>query len=99
MDSNLPPTQPPQMPQVPPQITAEQLEEMKAIARQQAIQQTFTQRAVEPPTPQKVVYVRRNLTVAEVIAVFIISCGVVVGLQAGWNFATNLLPRIEVKVN
>jgi hypothetical protein len=97
MDSNLPPTQPPK---VPSQITAQQLEEMKALARQQAIQQTFSQKAVEtPPASPKVVYVRRNLTVAEVIAVFIISCGVVIGLQAGWNFATNFLPRIEVKVN
>ena len=97
MDSNLPPTQPPQ---VPSQITAQQLEEMKALARQQAIQQTFSQKAVEtPPASPKVVYVRRNLTVAEVIAVFIISCGIVFGIQISWNFATNILPRIEVKVN
>ena len=48
---------------------------------------------------QKVVYVRRNLTVAEVIVVFVISCGLVFGIQAGWNFATNVLPKIEIKVN
>ena len=95
MDSNLPPNQP----QAPAQITPEQLEEMKALARQQAIQQTFAQRPPEPPTPPQVVYVRRNLTVAELIAVFVISCGLVFGVQVTWNFATNLLPRIEVKVN
>jgi hypothetical protein len=39
MDSNLPPDQS----QIPPQITPQQLEEMKAYARQQAIQQSYTQ--------------------------------------------------------
>ena len=82
MDSQLQPDQ--EQPQT--QITPEQLEEMKFMARQQAIQ-------------QEVVYVRRNLTVAEVIVVFIISCGLVFGIQASWNFATNVLPKIEIKVN
>ena len=95
MDSNLSPDQS----QLPPQITPEQLEQMKAVARESAIQSTYAQRVQEVPPQQQVVYVRRNLTVAELIAVFIISCGVVIGLQAGWNFATNFLPRIEVKVN
>lgn len=49
-----------------------------------------------PPQPQ-VVYVRRNLTVAELILVFAISCGVVTGLQATWHFVSNNLPRIEIK--
>jgi hypothetical protein len=93
MDSQLPPNQEPTQ----PQITPEQLEQMKFIARQQAMQQVIAQRQVE--TQPKVVYVRRNLTVAEVIAVFVISCGLVIGIPAAWNFATNYLPRIEVKVN
>ena len=50
------------------------------------------------PTPQpQVVYLRRNLTVAELIVVFIIACGLVTGVQATWNFASNSLPRIEIK--
>ena len=93
MDSQLPPNQEPTQ----PQITPEQLEQMKFLARQQAMQQVIAQRQVE--TEPKVVYVRRNLTVAEVIVVFVISCGLVFGIQAGWNFATNVLPKIEIKVN
>tara|TARA_R100000742_G_C4189202_1_gene21826 strand:+ start:57 stop:338 length:282 start_codon:yes stop_codon:yes gene_type:complete len=93
MDSQLPTNQE----SLENQITPEQLEQMKQIARQRAVQQIVG----TPVTPQqqKIVYVRRNLTVAEVIAVFIISCGIVFGVQFGWNFATNILPRIEVKVN
>ena len=93
MDSQLPPDQE----SLENQITPEQLEQMKQIARQRAVQQVIG----SPTTPQqqRVVYVRRNLTVAEVIAVFIISCGIVFGIQISWNFATNILPRIEVKVN
>lgn len=49
-----------------------------------------------PPQPQ-VVYLRRNLTVAELIVVFAISCGLVLGVQGAWNFASNHLPRIEIK--
>ena len=93
MDSQLQPDQ--EQPQT--QITPEQLEEMKMMARQQAIQQVIQQKQLEQQ--QKVVYVRRNLTVAEVIVVFVISCGLVFGIQAGWNFATNVLPKIEIKVN
>ena len=93
MDSQLPPDQE----SLENQITPEQLEQMKQIARQRAVQQVIG----SPTTPQqqRVVYVRRNLTVAVVIAVFIISCGIVFGVQFGWNFATNILPKIEIKVN
>ena len=93
MDSQLPPNQEPTQPQISP----EQLEQMKFLARQQAMQQVVAQRQIEPQP--KVIYVRRNLTVAEVIAVFVISCGLVIGIPAVWNFATNYLPRIEIKVN
>ena len=93
MDSQLPPNQ--EQPQT--QITPEQLEEMKFMARQQAIQQITQQR--QSTKQQEVVYVRRHLTVAEVIVVFIISCGLVFGIQASWNFATNVLPKIEIRVN
>ena len=93
MDSQLPPN--PEVPQN--QITPDQLEQMKVLARQQAMQQVLTQRQVEQQP--RIVYVRRNLTVAEVIAIFIISCGIVFGGQMSWNFISNVLPRIEVKVN
>ena len=93
MDSQLPPNQEP----VQNPISQEQLEEMKMLARRQAIQQIAQQRQSEQQ--QQIVYVRRNLTVAEVIVVFIISCGLVFGIQTGWNFATNVLPKIEIKVN
>ena len=91
MDSQLPPNQEP----VQNQITQEELQEM--MARQQAIQQIAQQR--QAAQQQQIVYVRRNLTVAEVIVVFIISCGLVFGIQAGWSVATNVLPKIEIKVN
>lgn len=93
MDSQLNPNQ--EEPQT--QITPEQLEQMKMMAKQQAIQQALQQRQIQQQS--KIVYVRRNLTVAEVIVVFAISCGLVFGIQASWNFATNLLPKIEIKVN
>ena len=94
MDSQLPANQEP----VQNQITQEELQEMKIMARQQAIQQIAQQRQAAQQQ-QQIVYVRRNLTVAEVIVVFIISCGLVFGIQASWNFATNVLPKIEIKVN
>ena len=71
MDSQLPSNQEPQQ----NQITPEQLQQMKMMARQQAMQQVIQQRQAEEQ--KKIVYVRRNLTVAEVIIVFIISCGLV----------------------
>jgi len=32
------------------------------------------------------------------IVVLVIACGIVTGVQAGWNFATNFLPRLEIRV-
>ena len=91
-----------------PEITPEYFEALKAKARQDAIRQVMEQRAQHAqlqqqqvavaPVQPKVVYVRRNLTVAEVILVFALSCGLVVGFQAGWSFASNLLPKIEIRV-
>ena len=97
MDSQLPPNQELPQPQPQPQITLEQLQQMKILARQQAVEQVRSQQQIEPPP--KIIYVRRNLTVAELIAVFAISSFVVLGIPASWNFITNYLPRIEVKVN
>ena len=65
MEEQVPPSQPP----INPQITPEQLEQMKARARELAIQQTLAQKApISPPQPQ-VIYVRRNLTIAEIIVI------------------------------
>ena len=46
----------------------------------------------------KIVYLRRNLTVAELIVIFALSCGLVLGVQGAWNIGSRLLPSIEIKV-
>lgn len=48
--------------------------------------------------PAKVVYVRRNLTIAELLVIFAVSCGLVYGVPAAWNFVSQNLPRIEIKM-
>lgn len=104
MEEQVPPSNAPQpSAPMPGQITPEMLEVLKAQARQNAIKQALEERAAatqyqSSPQPQ-VVYVRRNLTVAELGLIFLISCGIVTGIQAAWNFGSNLLPRIEIKVN
>lgn len=106
MEEQIPPSQAPtQIPQVPQglegQITPEQLAEMKARARELAIQQTMSQQAALQPRPQpqpQVIYVRRNLTVAELLLVLLLSCGIVTGIQWSWKTISNVLPRIEINV-
>ena len=104
MEEQIPPSQPPisypvegQM-TLEGQITPEMLAQMKARARELAIQQTMAQQAAIPPQQPQVVYVRRNLTVAEILLVILLSCGIVTGIQWSWNIVTNLLPRVEIKV-
>ena len=46
----------------------------------------------------KIVYVRRNLTVAEILVIAVVSCTVVGGIQGVWGFASNYIPQIEVRV-
>jgi hypothetical protein len=97
MEDQIPASQPP----LPPQITPEQLEAMKARARELAIQQTLAEegRFQRPPELQpRIVYVRRNFTVAELLLVILLSCGIVTGIQVGWNTISNLLPKIEIRV-
>ena len=94
MEEQVPPSQPP----VNPQITPEQLQQMKARARDLAIQQTLAQNApVSPPQPQ-VIYVRRNLTLAEIVIILLLSCGLVTGVQFTWNIVNNFLPRLEINI-
>ena len=115
MDSQFPPNQPQvpnpippvqdpipnQIPPIPEQapnrLSLEQIEGMKRLAKEQAIQQVISQRTYQ--NEPKIVYVRRNLTIAELILIFIISSGLVFGVQVGWNFINNYLPRIEIKMN
>jgi hypothetical protein len=94
------------------QIMPEQLEQLKARAREVAIMQTYQQQQKpvvqqinEPlpqasyyPLPTKVVYVKRSLTVAEIGLMLLLSCGLVFGIQLAVNFAVNTLPRIEIKM-
>lgn len=83
---------------------------MKAQAMEIAIQQATARQGIQvpvqappsivptPPVAPNVVYVRRNLTIAELILIFAIACGLVTGVQFAWNFAANVLPKIEIKV-
>jgi hypothetical protein len=100
VEDQIPASQPPMQapPQLENQITPEQLAEMKARARELAIQQTIAQQAAIQQQQPRVIYVRRNLTVAEVLLVLLLSCGIVTGVQWTWNIVTNFLPRIEVKM-
>lgn len=94
-----------QIPQQPQGISPEQLEAMKAYAREQAVRMSFQQPPLAPqplrkapePTPE-VVYVRRNLTVAEILLICVLSCTIVGGIQTVWGFASKHLPQIEVRV-
>jgi len=92
--SNFPPTQ--------PGITPEQLEQLKARAREAAVMQVYQQQQQQPiplgRPPEQVVYVKRPLTVAEIILMLALSCGIVLGGQFIFNIAANTLPRIEIKV-
>lgn len=98
MEEQISPSQIPQQTEpVPGTITPEQLEMMKARAREAAMRTTLEQRQQQMVPPQ-VVYVRRNLTVAELILLVFLSCGLVTAVQVGWNFTAQLLPRIEIKV-
>lgn len=48
------------------------------------------------PAPN-LVYLRRNLTIAEVLIVFIIAIGIVTGAQFVWNTGSDFLSRIEIR--
>ena len=104
MEDQIPASTPPSMPapQAFNEISPEALAAMKARAREMAIQQVLGQpQTAQAPAyaPQpKVVYVRRNLTVAELILLLALACGLVTGVQATWNLASNLLPRLEIRV-
>lgn len=86
------------------QITPDQLEQMKARAREAAILQTYAQQqqqqAVSYQTKElaKIVYIKRPLTVAEILLMLLLSCGIVFGVQVGGSFILNNMPSIEIKM-
>jgi hypothetical protein len=49
-------------------------------------------------TKPQIVYVRRNLTVAELLVMLILSIGIVTGFQFGWKIVTDNIPKIEIRV-
>lgn len=98
-EQQVPPSQPAfQLPLE--QITPDQLEELKARAREMAVRQAMAERQAlpQPVQPPQVVYVRRNLTVAELLLVLLLSCGIVTGIQLTWRGISQMLPQIEVRV-
>ena len=50
------------------------------------------------PPNQKVVYVKRNLTIAEIVLLLVVSCCLVTGVQFTWNVVNEFLPRLEIRV-
>jgi RNase P subunit RPR2 len=87
-----------------PSVSPQEIEKMKARAREEAVRITLEQRraVAQPPNiplaPPQVVYVRRNFTVAELLLVVLLACGVVTGVQIGWNYLSTFIPRIEIRV-
>ena len=50
------------------------------------------------PMPEpRVVYVRRNMTIAEMGLTLLISVGILTGVQFAWNFTTDIFSRIEIR--
>ena len=93
-----------QVPPSVPGVSPAMLEQMKARAREEAIRLTFEQRnqLVPPQQPRvpepNIIYARRNLTVAELLIVFLLACGTVTGIQYGWKAASSLVPHVEIKI-
>lgn len=56
-----------------------------------------SQEVLFPKSKPQIIYVQRNLTVAELGLIILLACGLVTGVQASWNFVSNHLPRIEIK--
>lgn len=76
----------------------------KQVPQQEVTDRPIAQATVPPSQPiqfpqaePRYIYVRRNLTVAELGLVLLLACGLVTGIQAGWNFVSNRLPTIEIK--
>ena len=77
------------------QATGEQQQQFVQLPVQQPA--PVSQPLVQPQVEPQVIYVKRNLTLAEIIIVFAITTGCVLGIQGIWTVATDILPRIEIK--
>ena len=77
------------------QATGEQQQQFVQLPVQQPA--PISQPLVQPQVEPQVIYVKRNLTLAEIIIVFAITTGCVLGIQGIWTVATDILPRIEIK--
>ena len=116
MDEQVQNSVPPEF-QAPMKLSAEQIEMLKAVARERAIAQAAAEQPMQPLQPQRlagpppsamppqpqqqqpqIVYLRRNFTVAEILLVLFLSCGIVTGVQALWGLGSRMLPQIEIKV-
>jgi hypothetical protein len=90
-----------------PQIPVPNFAELKKKALEDAIQQVTAKRTAPPAQPVQqlnqnvpepnIVYLRRNLTIAELAVVFAIAIFGVLGVQAGVGFVSDVLPRIEIR--
>lgn len=111
-----------------PTFNPENLEALKARARDLAMQQAIASRGMQipnnplasPPMPKppqaparpqpaptpnyqapapqpNVVYLRRNLTIAEILIILALSTGILAGVQFAWSFSTDILSRIEIR--
>jgi len=77
----------------------EQLERLRQQAQQlKQAREVLLSQQVPQVAPPQIVYLRRNLTVAEILLILLLSCGIVTGVQWTWGFVSNVLPRIEIKV-
>jgi len=103
MESPAPSFQPsPQAPMAPAENNSqwdpEQLERLRQQAQQlKQAREVLLSQQVPQVAPPQIVYLRRNLTVAEILLILLLSCGIVTGVQWTWGFVSNVLPRIEIK--
>ena len=109
MENQIPSNVPPSIQSQISSISPEALEAMREQAWKMAEQQVAANRNAMPSTqgpvdprlgqlPSKVVYVKRNLSVAEVVFMLLLSCGIVAGVQGVWGIVSNNIPRIEIKI-
>jgi len=81
------------------QITSQRPAPQQAPVPPTRLEPQYTPQPVPMQQQEQVRVVRRNLTRPELLAVFVVACIAVTGVQAVWNFTTNILPRIEIRSN
>ena len=94
-----------------PEVIAELKRQAKEMAIQQAIQQKLAQEAQVQQQYQKKPQVfkqeqnlqpqvksKRSVTWAEIILLFVVCFFTVNGLYSSWNYVSNFLPEIEIKL-